>query len=127
MIDAAPGVAGPRTIVGVSLHLYDTATRSRREFVSLRAGTASIYVCGATVQGVPHIGHGRGALNFDVLRRWLMATGYDVVYIRNVTDLDDKILAKAAEAGRPWWEWAYRYERAFEDAYTGLGCLPPSA
>ncbi|MGH3905572.1 MAG: cysteine--tRNA ligase, partial [Pseudonocardiaceae bacterium] len=72
-------------------------------------------------------GHVRSALNYDVLRRWLVATGYDVALIRNVTDIDDKILAKAAEAGRPWWEWAYIHERAFEDAYTALGCLPPSA
>jgi cysteinyl-tRNA synthetase len=118
---------GTRTIFGVSLHLYDTATRSLREFVPLRPRVASIYVCGATVQGVPHIGHVRSALNYDVLRRWLMATGYDVVYIRNVTDIDDKILAKAAEAGRPWWEWAYTHERIFEDAYRALGCLLPSA
>lgn len=111
----------------VSLHLYDTATRSQREFVPLRPRTASIYVCGATVQGVPHIGHVRSALNYDVLRRWLMATGHDVLLVRNVTDIDDKILAKSAEAGRPWWEWAYLHERAFEDAYTALGCLPPSA
>ncbi|MGH3919680.1 MAG: cysteine--tRNA ligase [Pseudonocardiaceae bacterium] len=111
----------------MSLHLYDTATRSQREFVPLRPRTASIYVCGATVQGVPHIGHVRSALNYDVLRRWLMATGHDVFLVRNVTDVDDKILAKSAEAGRPWWEWAYTHERAFEDAYTALGCLPPSA
>ncbi|HEX2262763.1 MAG TPA: cysteine--tRNA ligase [Pseudonocardiaceae bacterium] len=111
----------------MSLHLYDTATRSLREFVPLRPRTASIYVCGATVQGVPHIGHVRSALNYDVLRRWLMATGHDVLLVRNVTDIDDKILAKSAEAGRPWWEWAYIHERAFEDAYTALGCLPPSA
>jgi cysteinyl-tRNA synthetase len=111
----------------VSLHLHDTATRSLREFVPLRPRTASIYVCGATVQGVPHIGHVRSALNYDVLRRWLMAAGHDVIFVRNVTDIDDKILAKAAEAGRPWWEWAYTYERIFEDAYTALGCLPPSA
>ena len=111
----------------VSLYLYDTATRRRREFVPLRPGKASIYVCGATVQGVPHIGHVRSALNYDVLRRWLLATGYDVTLIRNVTDIDDKILVKAAEAGRPWWEWVYTYERAFEEAYTALGCLPPSA
>ncbi len=109
------------------MHLYDTATRSHREFVPLRAGRASIYVCGATVQGVPHVGHVRSAVNYDVLRRWLIATGHDVLYIRNVTDIDDKILARAAEAGRPWWEWAYTHERAFEDAYTALGCLPPSA
>jgi cysteinyl-tRNA synthetase len=110
----------------VGLHLYDTATRSLREFVPLRPRTASIYVCGATVQGIPHIGHIRSALNYDLLRRWLMATGHDVLLVRNVTDIDDKILAKSAEAGRPWWEWAYRHERAFEDAYTALGCLPPS-
>jgi cysteinyl-tRNA synthetase len=111
----------------VSLHLYDTATRSQREFVPLRPRTASIYVCGATVQGIPHIGHVRSALNYDVLRRWLIATGHEVLLVRNVTDIDDKILARSAEAGRPWWEWAYTHERAFEDAYTALGCLPPSA
>ena len=110
----------------MSLHLYDTATRSKREFVPLRSRMASIYVCGATVQGAPHIGHVRSALNYDVLRRWLMATGHEVVLVRNVTDIDDKILAKSTEAGRPWWEWAYLHERAFEDAYTALGCLPPS-
>ncbi|MGH3914147.1 MAG: cysteine--tRNA ligase [Pseudonocardiaceae bacterium] len=110
----------------MTLCLYDTATRSQREFVPLRPGKASIYVCGATVQGIPHIGHVRSAMNYDVLRRWLIATDHDVVLVRNVTDIDDKILAKATEAGRPWWEWAYQHERAFEDAYTILGCLAPS-
>jgi cysteinyl-tRNA synthetase len=86
-----------------------------------------MYVCGATVHGVPHIGHVRGALNYDVLRRWLVHSGLDVLMVRNVTDIDDKILAKAAEAGRPWWEWAATHERAFEEAYAALGCLPPSA
>ncbi|PRX50480.1 cysteinyl-tRNA synthetase [Prauserella shujinwangii] len=85
-----------------------------------------MYVCGATVQGIPHIGHVRGALNYDVLRRWLVHSGLDVLMVRNVTDIDDKILTKAADAGRPWWEWAATHERAFEDAYTALGCLPPS-
>ncbi len=85
-----------------------------------------MYVCGATVQGIPHIGHVRGALNYDVLRRWLVHSGLDVLMVRNVTDIDDKILTKAAEAGRPWWEWAATHERAFEDAYAALGCLPPS-
>ncbi|HEV7909218.1 MAG TPA: cysteine--tRNA ligase [Pseudonocardiaceae bacterium] len=110
----------------MSLHLYDTATRSMREFHPLRNGTASIYVCGATVQGVPHIGHVRSGLNFDVLRRWLARGGDDVRLVRNVTDIDDKILTKAAENGRPWWEWAYTHERDFEDAYDVLGCLRPS-
>jgi cysteinyl-tRNA synthetase len=97
-----------------------------REFNPVRSGTASIYVCGATVQGVPHIGHVRGVLNYDVLRRWLVHSGLDVLLVRNVTDIDDKILAKAAEAGRPWWEWGATHERAFETAYEQLGCLPPS-
>ena len=83
-------------------------------------------MCGATVQGIPHIGHVRGALNYDVLRRWLIHSGLDVLFVRNVTDIDDKILTKAAAAGRPWWEWAATHERAFEEAYTVLGCLPPS-
>lgn len=111
----------------MSLYLHDTATRTTREFQPRREGEASLYVCGATVQGPPHVGHVRSGLNFDVLRRWLAHNGYDVRLIRNVTDIDDKILDKAAEAGRPWWEWAATYERAFESAYDELGCLPPSA
>ena len=83
----------------MSLHLFDTATREQREFVPLRAGVASIYVCGATVQGQPHIGHVRSGLNYDVLRRWLAHQGLDVRLVRNVTDIDDKILAKAADHG----------------------------
>jgi len=85
-----------------------------------------MYVCGATVQGTPHIGHVRSVLNYDVLRRWLVHSGLDVLFVRNVTDIDDKILTKAADAGRPWWEWAAKHEREFEDAYSALGCLPPS-
>ncbi|WP_019814719.1 cysteine--tRNA ligase [Saccharomonospora saliphila] len=111
----------------MALRLFDTATRQVREFRPARSGTASLYVCGATVQGIPHIGHVRGALNYDVLRRWLVHKGLDVLLVRNVTDIDDKIITKAADAGRPWWEWAATHERAFEDAFTVLGCLPPSA
>ncbi|WP_075763722.1 cysteine--tRNA ligase [Actinoalloteichus fjordicus] len=110
----------------MSLHLHDTGTRTTREFRPLQDGVVSIYVCGATVQGIPHIGHVRSGLNFDVLRRWLIVAGYDVLLVRNVTDIDDKVLTKAAAAGRPWWEWAARFERAFEDAYDALGCLAPS-
>jgi len=109
------------------LRLHDTFTGDVREFVPLRPGQVSIYLCGATVQGLPHIGHVRSAVAFDVLRRWLAAKGLDVAFIRNVTDIDDKILIKAAEAGRPWWEWAATHERAFAAAYDALGVLPPSA
>ena len=106
----------------VSLHLYDTATRSVRPFEPLRPGVVSLYNCGATVQWHPHIGHLRGAgVVYDVLRRWLEFSGYEVLHVRNVTDIDDKILAKAAEAGRPWWEWATTHERSFYDAYDALG------
>jgi cysteinyl-tRNA synthetase len=110
----------------VSLHVFDTATRKLHEFQPVRSGSASIYVCGPTPQGPPHIGHIRGALNYDVLRRWLLASGLDVTLVRNVTDIDDKILAKAAEHGEPWWQWAAKHERAFEVAYDALGALPAS-
>ena len=111
----------------MSLQLYDTATRSVRPFEPLQPGLVSIYNCGATVQWHPHIGHLRGAgIVYDVLRRWLEFNGFEVRHVRNVTDIDDKILAKATEAGRPWWEWAATHERSFDDAYDTLGCLRPS-
>ena len=111
----------------MSLRLYDTATRSVRPFEPLRPGLVSLYNCGATVQWHPHIGHLRGAgVVYDVLRRWLEFNGYEVLHVRNVTDIDDKILTKAAEAGRPWWEWATTHERSFDDAYDILGCLRPA-
>ncbi|WP_104524554.1 cysteine--tRNA ligase [Blastococcus atacamensis] len=110
----------------MSLRLYDTAARAVRDFTPLRAGQASVYVCGLTVQGRPHVGHIRAAVSFDVLRRWLTAGGLDVTYVRNVTDIDDKILTKAAEHGVPWWAWAYENERACTRAYDALGVLPPT-
>src|SRR5690606_14520287 len=110
----------------VSLHLYDTATREVREFVPLEAGRASICLCGATVQAPPHIGHIRSGVNFDVLRRWLLRSGYDVMFCRNVTDIDDKIIRVAAEEGVPWFVVAERNQRAFTWAYDTLGCLPPT-
>ncbi|HVD29467.1 MAG TPA: cysteine--tRNA ligase [Mycobacteriales bacterium] len=110
----------------MSLRLFDTAARAVRDFTPLRAGRASVYVCGLTVQGRPHVGHVRAALAFDVLRRWLTVRGLDVTYIRNVTDIDDKILAKAAAHGVPWWNWAYENERACTRAYDVLGILPPT-
>ena len=110
----------------MSLRLYDTAARAVRDFTPLRAGRASMYVCGLTVQGPPHIGHVRAALAFDVLRRWLTHDGLDVTFVRNVTDVDDKILAKAETAGVEWWDWAYRNELACTRAYDLLGTLPPT-
>jgi cysteinyl-tRNA synthetase len=110
----------------VTLHLHDSATRSLRPFEPLVPGQASIYLCGATVQAPPHIGHIRSGVNFDILRRWLQFEGFDVTFVRNVTDIDDKILAKSAEAGREWWAWAALNEVAFTRAYDALGCLRPT-
>jgi cysteinyl-tRNA synthetase len=110
----------------VSLRLYDTATRTVRDFVPRIAGVASIYLCGATVQAPPHIGHLRSGLTFDVLGRWLTHRGYQVVLCRNVTDIDDKILARATAERTPWWQIAERNQRAFTDGYRALGCWPPT-
>jgi cysteinyl-tRNA synthetase len=109
----------------VTIRLYDTGTRGVRDFVPITPGQATIYLCGATVQGEPHIGHVRGSVDYDILARWLGYRGYQVTLCRNVTDIDDKILAKAAVEGEPWWALAARNERAFSWAYDVLGCLPP--
>ena len=110
----------------MTLNLYDTATREISEFKPLIAGEVSIYVCGATVQAAPHIGHVRSGVNFDILRRWLLKSGYKVTLIRNVTDIDDKILQKAVVEDMPWWALAMKYERAFASAYTSLNVLQPT-
>ena len=109
-----------------SLHLYDTATRTTSAFKPLKEGEVGIYLCGATVQAPPHIGHVRSGVNFDILRRWLTKSGYQVTFIRNVTDIDDKILHKAVHEHAPWWAVAMKYERAFSDAYAALNVLPPT-
>jgi cysteinyl-tRNA synthetase len=111
----------------VSIRLYDTATQELRDFVPITEGRVGIYVCGLTTQGAPHIGHVRFAVAFDILRRWLTrGHAYDVTLVRNVTDIDDKILAKSAEAGTPWWAWSYVNERATSDALDLLGVLRPT-
>jgi cysteinyl-tRNA synthetase len=120
---------GPAVITGslggVTLRLYDTAAREVREFSPLLPGKASLYLCGATVQAPPHIGHIRSGVSFDIMVRWLRASGYQVTFCRNVTDIDDKILRVAATEKVPWWAVAQRNERAFTRAYDILGCLPP--
>ncbi len=119
--------AGPTTLGPVTIRLYDTSARQVRDFVPLTPGCVSIYLCGATVQAAPHIGHIRSGLNFDIMRRWFVHRGYDVTFVRNVTDIDDKIITKSAEQGRPWWAIGYENERAFNAGYDALGCLPPTA
>ncbi len=108
------------------LNLYDTASHQVSHFVPLKPGEVGIYVCGATVQSSPHIGHIRAAVAFDIVRRWFLKLGYKVTFVRNVTDIDDKILVKAAAAGQRWWARAYYYESEFTEAYNTLGVLPPT-
>ena len=112
-----------------ALRLYDSAARAVVPLAPTAApGLVTIYLCGATVQGSPHIGHMRSGIAFDVLRRWLERGGQEVRLIRNVTDIDDKILSKsaAAEPPVPWWAWAQRFEREFDAAYRALGVAAPT-
>ena len=109
-----------------ALNLYNTKSRTVSPFKPIKKGEVGIYLCGATVQAPPHIGHIRSGVNFDILRRWLIASGFNVTFVRNVTDIDDKILHKAVHEEIPWWQVAMKYERAFTDAYDALNVLPPS-
>jgi cysteinyl-tRNA synthetase len=109
----------------VPLRLYDTSAGALRDFEPLEPGRVGIYICGLTTQGAPHIGHVRFAVAFDVLRRWLeTGHGYEVTVVRNVTDIDDKILRRSAEAGEPWYALSYRNERLTAAALDALGVLP---
>jgi cysteinyl-tRNA synthetase len=111
----------------MTLRLHDTRTRDVRAFEPLVPGAVGVYVCGPTVQAAPHVGHLRSAVALDVLHRWLREKGLTVTWVRNVTDVDDKIIHDAAHAGEPWWALATRQERAFERAYDAVQVLPPTA
>ena len=110
----------------MAIRLYDSATREVRALETVRPGEVGIYHCGLTVQGPPHIGHIRKEVVFDVLRRWLERRDYQVTVVANVTDIDDKVLLKAIEQGKPWFAVAYENERALHAAYEVLGCRPPT-
>jgi cysteinyl-tRNA synthetase len=108
------------------MRLYDSKAQALRDFLPIVPGQVGIYVCGPTVQSSPHIGHLRSALVYDQLRRWLSYRGNDVTFIRNVTDIDDKILLNAQGTTEQWWALAYRYELEFTAGYQKLGILAPT-
>ena len=110
----------------MSLSLFDSRAQAVRAFEPIVAGKVGIYLCGPTVQGLPHVGHLRSALVYDQLRRWLSVSGSEVTLVRNVTDIDDKVLDNAKETGEQWWALAYRFELAFNQAYTALQIAPPT-
>ena len=110
----------------MSLSLFDSRAQAVRAFEPIVAGKVGIYLCGPTVQGLPHVGHLRSALVYDQLRRWLSVSGSMVTLVRNVTDIDDKVLDNAKETGEQWWALAYRFELAFNQAYTALQIAPPT-
>ncbi|HTL22849.1 MAG TPA: cysteine--tRNA ligase [Mycobacteriales bacterium] len=110
----------------MSLRLYDTRTREVRPLALQREGHVGLYVCGPTVQALPHVGHLRSGVAIDVLHRWLLASGLEVTFVRNVTDVDDKIINDAAKNGEPWWALSTRITRAFREAYEALQVLPPT-
>ncbi len=107
------------------MKLFDTHAGELREFKPITPGEVGIYVCGPTVQSEPHIGHLRSALVYDLLSRWLSAQGMRVTLIRNVTDIDDKVLEKAKEQKLQWWEVAYKNEQLFSKDYQRLGLSAP--
>lgn len=109
----------------MKVRLYDTRTQTLRDFVPLDAENVTMYVCGPTVQSGPHIGHLRAALSFDILRRWLAHRFGRVTFVRNVTDIDDKVLRNATGA-EPWWALAYRTELEFARAYAAIGIDAPT-
>jgi cysteinyl-tRNA synthetase len=110
----------------MALELFDSKTQTVREFIPLKAGRVSIYVCGPTVQSAPHLGHLRSALVYDLLRRWLEFNKTSVTLVRNVTDIDDKVLVNAKEFDRDWQEFAKEVEETFNAAYSSLGILEPT-
>ena len=110
----------------MTLRIHNTLTRALQPFETIEPDHVRMYVCGITVYDLCHVGHARMMIAFDLIYRWLRTLGYRVTYVRNVTDIDDKILTKAAEAGRPWWAWAYTHEQAFTAAYDAVGVRRPT-
>ena len=110
----------------MNLKLFDSKTQSLKDFVPLEKGKVGIYLCGPTVQSMPHLGHLRSALVYDQLVRWFQTLGNDVTLIRNVTDIDDKVLDNAKAEERSWWGLAFECEQAFANAYRKINIATPT-
>lgn len=110
----------------MSLELYSTLSRRKQVFEPINAGEVKMYVCGVTVYDYTHIGHGRTFISFDIIRRWLEASGFKVTFVRNITDVDDKIIRRAAERHVTCDELTEEFARAMQEDMLALGCLAPT-
>ena len=109
------------------LKIYNTLAREKQNFSPITPGKVRMYVCGMTIYDYCHIGHARMMMAFDVVYRWLQAAGYDVMYVRNITDIDDKIIKRAVENGESISELTARFTRYMDEDTQALGILPPTA
>ncbi len=107
------------------LKIYNTLSRAEERFVPLDPPRVRMYVCGMTVYDYPHLGNARAMIAFDVVQRWLRASGYEVTYVRNITDIDDKIIRRAVENGEPISALTERFTRCVEEDFTALGIQKP--
>ena len=125
--EVVPGWAGTALVDSTTvLHLYDTATRSVRELALREPGKVGIYLCGPTVYGPPHLGHGRATLVYDILRRYLEWTGLEVRLVSNVTDIEDKIIERAKREDRPWQDITTKCETIWFEAMSGINVERPT-
>jgi cysteinyl-tRNA synthetase len=109
-----------------NLKIYNTLARDKQVFVPIEPGKVRMYVCGMTIYDYCHIGHARMMMAFDVMYRWLLASGYDVTYARNITDIDDKIIKRAVENGETISQLTTRFTRYMDEDTAALGILPPT-
>ncbi|MGB3728088.1 MAG: class I tRNA ligase family protein, partial [Thermodesulfobacteriota bacterium] len=106
--------------------LYNTLTQKKEELVPYEENKIKMYVCGPTVYSSAHLGHARAAVTFDVIERFLTYLGYEVTYVRNFTDIDDKIIAKANETGVPAEEISEKYIEEYQEDMASIGVKPPT-
>jgi len=107
------------------LHIHNSLTRQKQPFVPIQPGKVRMYVCGVTVYDYCHIGHARFMVVFDVVRRWLRSSGFDVTYVRNITDIDDRIIKRAQENGEPFQALTERFIRFMDEDAAALGVEKP--